>query len=103
MYYRKIIIVCCIFLSSLCRIAYSTEIEKKISPAVRSNIESYFRLPVIILCSTQILDNSFTFEKFCIENSDKKRSELKKVLISQLFRIAEEEQKKIFALYFVIR
>ncbi|GBC61685.1 hypothetical protein DENIS_2647 [Desulfonema ishimotonii] len=69
--------------------------QDKISPRLRHKLTDYPQWPVIVLGRTQFLNGPDAFDRFCKENGDQKRSELRKTLIAELGKIARKEQDEI--------
>ncbi len=50
---------------------------------------------VILLGKTQLLNDARAYPKFCEQNANRKRSELRKEIVAKLKQIAAREQPKI--------
>ncbi len=67
----------------------------KISPSLQHQLADYPYWPVIILGESQLLSGGDSYDRFCKSSAGRKRSELRKKLISEYKETAEKEQDAI--------
>jgi subtilisin family serine protease len=63
--------------------------------SVDDKIDEKIRNNVIIVCKTQLLEPPNGFDEFCKENAERKRSELRREIITKLKNIANKDQPSI--------